>query len=94
MFPRHQQFPKMQAQVTCCAFNTDGTLYAYGVGYDWSKVGPQRRHASAGPHGAHHRGSGVQGHEHYQSTGFKGVFVHGVTEEEVKPKPVAGTARR
>eukprot|EP00730_Choanoeca_flexa_P013687 TRINITY_DN5591_c0_g1_i3.p1 TRINITY_DN5591_c0_g1~~TRINITY_DN5591_c0_g1_i3.p1 ORF type:complete len:335 (+),score=70.12 TRINITY_DN5591_c0_g1_i3:72-1076(+) len=61
---RLKNFPKSLAQITCCGFNGDGTLFAYGIGYDWSK-----------------------GHEHYNPQGPNGIFVHGVQDEEVRPKP-------
>ncbi|EDQ87417.1 uncharacterized protein MONBRDRAFT_33326 [Monosiga brevicollis MX1] len=32
-----KEFPKAKAEITCCDFNGDGTLFAYGCGYDWSK---------------------------------------------------------
>ena len=28
----------MQQPITCCAFNPSGDIFAYAVGYDWSKV--------------------------------------------------------
>eukprot|EP00045_Choanoeca_perplexa_P004539 m.38990 g.38990 ORF g.38990 m.38990 type:complete len:336 (+) comp12627_c0_seq1:106-1113(+) len=61
---RLKSFPKSQAQITCCGFNGDGSLFAYGIGYDWSK-----------------------GHEGYNANSPKGIFVHGVTDEEVRPRP-------
>jgi hypothetical protein len=31
----------------------------------------------------------LQGHEGYSASAPKGIFVHGVTDEEVRPKPGA-----
>lgn len=29
--------PQLEAPITATAFNMDGTMFAYAVGYDWSK---------------------------------------------------------
>ena len=29
--------------ITCCAFNSSGSLLAYGTGYDWAKVSAMTR---------------------------------------------------
>lgn len=34
---RLQIFPSVGSSITSTAFNHDGTLFAYGVSYDWSK---------------------------------------------------------
>jgi len=32
-----KDFEQGNAPVTCCTFNSNGTLFAYSVGYDWTK---------------------------------------------------------
>jgi mRNA export factor len=34
---RLKLFNKLPNAITCAQFNTAGTMFAYGVGYDWSK---------------------------------------------------------
>lgn len=35
---RLKPFPKSNGQIVATAFNRNGTIFAYAVGYDWSKV--------------------------------------------------------
>lgn len=35
---RLKSFPKTNGQITSTAFNRNGNIFAYAVGYDWSKV--------------------------------------------------------
>ena len=34
---RLKKFQSIKTPITCCAFNANGSLFAYGVGYDWHK---------------------------------------------------------
>ena len=34
---RLKKFQSIKTPITCCAFNANGSLFAYGVGYDWNK---------------------------------------------------------
>lgn len=38
---RLKLFPKLPNSITCAQFNLSGNLFAYGVGYDWSKGADQ-----------------------------------------------------
>jgi mRNA export factor len=35
---RLKPFPSVNGQITSTAFNRNGTIFAYSVSYDWSKV--------------------------------------------------------
>eukprot|EP00053_Salpingoeca_punica_P010304 m.92651 g.92651 ORF g.92651 m.92651 type:complete len:335 (-) comp15339_c0_seq3:193-1197(-) len=61
---RLKPFNGGQAPVTATAFNTDGTMFAYALSYDWSK-----------------------GHEGYTPSAPNAIMIHGVLDDEVKPKP-------
>jgi WD40 repeat protein len=36
---RLKPFPSVNGQIPCTSFNRNGTIFAYAVSYDWSKVG-------------------------------------------------------
>lgn len=61
---RLKGYPSAGAPITATAFNRQGTIFAYGVGYDWS-----------------------QGYQKNQPGQQTKVMLHGVHQEEVKPRP-------
>jgi len=35
---RLKQFPNLRSPITATSFNKNGSIFAYALGYDWSKV--------------------------------------------------------
>jgi len=33
----NMEIPRGNAPITCCSFNSNGSLFGYAVGYDWSQ---------------------------------------------------------
>ncbi|KAK5949036.1 RNA export factor gle2 [Knufia fluminis] len=61
---RLKGYPSTGAPITSTAFNRQGTIFAYAMGYDWS-----------------------QGYQKNTPQNQTKVMLHGVSQEEVKPRP-------
>ena len=86
---------KTNAPITVTAFNRTGTMMAYSVGYDWSKVRPARDARGArwkravlnpSPRAAVCR-VGRQGVEGYNPAFKTAILIKVVTDEQIKVKP-------
>eukprot|EP01130_Rhizamoeba_saxonica_P016791 TRINITY_DN7835_c0_g1_i2.p2 TRINITY_DN7835_c0_g1~~TRINITY_DN7835_c0_g1_i2.p2 ORF type:complete len:336 (+),score=62.82 TRINITY_DN7835_c0_g1_i2:14-1021(+) len=62
---RLQAFKQCNMPITCGSFNTDGSIFAYALGYDWSRGAPG----------------------YNQNNMRASLYVHGVADKEVKPRP-------
>ena len=84
---RLKNFPKMQNTISATAFNRTGSIFAYAVSYDWSKVlllSPWMLLCQP----SHTFSVHLQGYEHYNPATMKNsIFLHATSDDEVKPRP-------